>query len=189
MPELRGAKMTVSTQPLVGTFVADPIHSTFGFSVRHMGVAKFRASFDDFDATVVADEQGVRLAGSVRVESVSIKQPDFRAHVVFGADFFDGSNYPELSFHSTAVVLNDDGTAKVDGELTLKGTTKPFSATGTYQPLTEDAFGGLRSGVDFEATVDRRDWGLGWQAPLPKGGDALGWEVTLTAHVELVKQA
>ena len=181
--------MTVSTQPLVGTFVADPIHSTFQFTVRHMGVGKFSASFDDFDATVVADEQGVRLEGSVRVESVSIKQPDFRAHVVSGADFFDASNYPELSFRSTKVVLNDDGTAQVDGELTLKGITKPFTATGTYQPVTEDPYGGLRTGVDFVATVDRRDWGLSWQAPLPKGGDAVGWEVTLTAHVELVKQA
>ncbi|MDT7620823.1 MAG: hypothetical protein QOC75_4701 [Pseudonocardiales bacterium] len=181
--------MTVSTQSLVGTFVADTIHSSFRFTVRHMGIGKFSASFDDFDATVVADDQGVRLAGSVRVDSVSIKQPDFRAHVVSGADFFDGSNFPELTFRSTKVVLDDDGTAQVDGELTIKGITKPFSATGTHQPVTEDAFGGLRSGVDFEATVDRRDWNFGWQAPLPKGGDALGWQVTLTAHAELVKQA
>jgi polyisoprenoid-binding protein YceI len=181
--------MTLSTQGLVGTFAADPIHSSFQFTVRHMGVGRFSASFDDFNATVVADEQGVRVEGSVRVESVSIKQPDFRAHVVQGADFFDGSNYPELSFRSTKVVLNDDGTALVDGELTIKGVTKPFSATGTHQPVTEDAFGGLRAGVDFEAVVDRRDWNFGWQAPLPKGGDAVGWQVTLTAHVELVKQA
>ena len=85
--------------------------SKFQFTVRHMGVGRFSASFDDFDATVVGDEQGVRVEGAVRVESVSIKQPDFRAHVVSGADFFDGSNYPELSFRSTNVVLNDDGTA------------------------------------------------------------------------------
>jgi len=181
--------MTLSTQALVGTFAADPIHSSFQFTVRHMGVGRFSASFDDFNATVVADEQGVSVEGSVRVESVSIKQPDFRAHVVQGADFFDGSNYPELSFRSTKVALNDDGTAQVDGELTIKGVTKPFSATGTHQPVTEDAFGGLRAGVDFEAVVDRRDWNFGWQAPLPKGGDAVGWQVTLTAHVELVKQA
>jgi polyisoprenoid-binding protein YceI len=181
--------MTLSTQALVGSFAADPIHSTFQFTVRHMGVGRFSASFDDFDATVVSDEQGVRVEGSVRVESVSIKQPDFRAHVVQGADFFDGSNYPELSFRSTKVVLNDDGTAQIDGELTIKGITKPFSATGTHLPVTEDAFGGLRAGVDFEAVVDRRDWNFGWQAPLPKGGDAVGWQVTLTAHVELVKQA
>jgi len=181
--------MTLSTQALVGTFAADPIHSSFQFTVRHMGVGRFSASFDDFSATVVADEQGVSVEGSVRVESVSIKQPDFRAHVVQGADFFDGSNYPELSFRSTKVALNDDGTAEVDGELTIKGVTKPFSATGTHQPVTEDAFGGLRAGVDFEAVVDRRDWNFGWQAPLPKGGDAVGWQVTLTAHVELVKQA
>lgn len=181
--------MTASTEALVGTFVADPIHSKFQFTVRHMGVGRFSASFDDFNATVVADDQGVRVEGSVKVDSVSIKQPDFRAHVVQGADFFDGSNYPELSFRSTKVVLNDDGTAQVDGELTIKGITKPFTAAGTHLPVTEDAFGGHRAGVDFEATVDRRDWNFGWQAPLPKGGDAVGWQVTLSAHVELVKQA
>jgi polyisoprenoid-binding protein YceI len=181
--------MTASTQHLVGTFAADPVHSTFQFTVRHMGVGKFSASFDDFDATVVAAEQGVRLEGSVRVESVSIKQPDFRAHVVSGADFFDASNHPELSFRSTNVTLNDDGTAQVDGELTLKGITKPFTATGTYQPVTEDPYGGFRTGVDFVAIVDRRDWGFDWQAPLPKGGNAVSWEVSLTAHVELKKQA
>ncbi|HEX4357053.1 MAG TPA: YceI family protein [Pseudonocardia sp.] len=181
--------MTASTQALAGTFVADQVHSSFQFTVRHMGVGKFSAKFDDFDVTVVGDEQGVRVEGAVRVDSISIKQPDFRGHVVSGADFFDGSNYPELSFRSTKVALNDDGTAQIDGELTIKGITKPFSATGTYLPVTEDPWGGLRSGVDFEATVDRRDWNFGWQAPLPKGGDALGWQVTLTAHAELVKQA
>ncbi|HEX4246484.1 MAG TPA: YceI family protein, partial [Pseudonocardia sp.] len=123
--------MTASTEALVGTFVADPIHSKFQFTVRHMGVGRFSASFDDFNATVVADDQGVRVEGSVKVDSISIKQPDFRAHVVQGGDFFDGSNYPELSFRSTKVVLNDDGTAQVDGELTIKGITKPFTAAGT----------------------------------------------------------
>lgn len=181
--------MPVTTQPLVGTFAADPIHSTFQFAVKHMGVSTFRSTFDDFDAKVVGDEAGVRVEGSVRVESLGIKQPDFRAHVVQGADFFDASNHPELSFRSTNVVLNSDGTALVEGELTIKGITKAFTANGTYQPVTEDVYGGLRAGVDFETTIDRRDWNFTFQAPLPKGGEALGTSVKITAHVELVKEA
>lgn len=181
--------MTVSTQPLVGTFVADPIHSLFQFSVKHMGVSMFSASFEDFDVRVIGDDQGVRLEGTVQVESVTIKNPDFRAHVVGGADFFDASNHPQLSFRSTDVVLHADGTARVDGELTIKGVTKPFTATGTYQPVVEDLGGNERTGVEFEATVDRRDWGFSFQAQLPKGGDALGNDVKLTVRAELVKEA
>lgn len=181
--------MTVSTQPLAGTFVVDPIHSLFQFSVKHMGVSLFSAAFDDFDGRVIGDDQGIRLEGTVRVESLGIKNPDFRGHVLGGADFFDSTNHPELSFRSTDVVLNEDGTARVDGELTIKGITKPFTATGTYQPVTEDLAGKRRLGVELEATVDRRDWDFSFQAQLPKGGDALGNEVKLTVRAELVEEA
>lgn len=181
--------MSVTTQPLVGTFAADPIHSTFQFAVKHMGVSTFRSTFEDFDAKVTGDDQGVRVEGSVRVESLAIKQPDFRAHVIQGADFFDASNHPELTFRSTNVVLNEDGSAVVEGELTIKGITKPFTAKGSFEPATEDVYGGIRAGVDFETTIDRRDWDFNFQAPLPKGGEALGTSVKITAHVELVKEA
>ena len=181
--------MSVATQPLVGTFVADPVHSSFQFAVKHMTIATYRASFDDVDARVVADPQGIRLDVAVRVESVSIKNPpEFRAHVVHGADFFDAGNHPEITFRSDDVQLHDDGTVAVRGELTIKGLTKSVVATGTYQPLIEDPYGATRTAVELTATVDRRDWGLSWQAPLPGGGDALGYDVTLSVHVELIKQ-
>ncbi|HEV7452020.1 MAG TPA: YceI family protein [Pseudonocardiaceae bacterium] len=181
--------MSVATQPLTGTFVADPVHSSFQFAVKHMKISTYRASFDDVDARVVADQQGIRLDVAVRVESISIKNPpEFRAHVVHGADFFDAGNHPEITFRSEDVQLHDDGTVAVAGELTIKGITKPVVATGTYQPLTEDPVGSIRTAVELTATVDRRDWDMGWQAPLPGGGDALGYEVTLSVHVELIRQ-
>lgn len=181
--------MTTSTQPLVGKFTIDPIHSLFQFGVKHMGVSAFRASFEDVSGTVVADEQGIRLDGSVRVESLTIKQPDFRAHVLNGADFFDAPNHPELSFRSNDIKLREDGTAEVAGELTIKGITKPFTATGTYTPVVEALGGQSRFGVEFEAVVDRRDWDFTFAAQLPKGGDALANTVKLTANVEFVKEA
>ncbi len=182
--------MSVATQPFTGVFVADPVHSSFIFTVKHMNVSLYRASFDDFDLRAVADEQGVRLEGAVRVESVSIKNPpEFRQHVVYGADFFDAGSHPEITFRSDDVQLGEDGTAALRGELTIKGITKPFAATGTYQPLVEDPYGGARTAVEFSTTVDRRDWDINWQAPLPKGGDALGNDVQLSAHVELVKES
>jgi polyisoprenoid-binding protein YceI len=182
--------MTVATQPFTGVFVADPVHSSFVFTVKHMKVSLFRATFEDVNASVTADEQGVVLNGAARAESVSIKNPpEFRQHVVYGADFFDAENHPEITFRSQDVQLSEDGTAALRGELTIKGITKPFTATGTYQPLVEDPYGVTRTAVEFSATVDRRDWDMSWQAPLPKGGDALGYNVQLSAHVELIKES
>lgn len=181
--------MTVTTPTLSGTYVADPVHSSLRFAVTHMKVATFSATFDDVDVTVVADHQGIRLDGAVRVESVSIKSPpEFREHVVYGADFFDARNYPEIAFRADDLQLRDDGTATVRSELTIKGITRPFTVTGTYQPPVEDPWGAIRVGVELTATVDRRDWDLNWQLPLPDGGDALGYSVLLSAHVELVQR-
>lgn len=75
------------------------------------------------------------------------------------------------------------------GELVIKGIAKPLHATGSWQEPTEDPFGGLRTALDLTAVVDRRDFGLDWQMALPKGGDALGWEVTIEVQLELVKDA
>jgi polyisoprenoid-binding protein YceI len=93
-----------------------------------------------------------------------------------------------ITFRSSDVDLADDGTATIRGELTIKGITKPFVATGTFQPPVEDPFGSLRAAAELTTTVDRRDFGLDWQAPLPNGGDVLSWDVTLTASIELVKE-
>jgi polyisoprenoid-binding protein YceI len=154
-----------------------------------MGVSTFSASFDDVTGRLIADERGVRLEGMVRVESLSIKLPDFRAHVVEGPDFFDAKNHPEMSLRSANVELREDGTVRLEGELTIKGITKPITATGSYQPVVEDLAGRERTALELEARVDRRDWGFWFQAQLPKGGEALGNEVKLTARVELVKEA
>ena len=119
--------MSVSTQPFAGTFVADPAHSSFGFSVKHMQVASFSARFEDVDARFAADEQGVQLEGAVRVESVSIKNPpEFREHVVYGGNFFDAGNHPEIAFRSSRVELGEDGSVRVEGKLTIKVSPSPL---------------------------------------------------------------
>lgn len=181
--------MTVITQPFTGTFAADAAHSSFQFGVTHMQVGIFRATFAEVAATVVADDGGVSLEGRVQVESLSIHNPpEFRDHVLNGADFFDATNHPEITFRSDDVHLAEDGTFSGRGELTIKGITKPIAATGSYQPLVEDPYGSLRTAIELTATVDRREWNMDWQAPLPKGGDALGYDVELSAHIELIRQ-
>src|SRR5829696_560186 len=114
-----GTSMTTAVQPFSGTYLTDPIHSSFGFGVKYAGAGTFRGTLDDVSATLAAGDDGLVLEGSARVESISIQNPpQFRAHVL-GADFFDSENHPEVSFRSTRVELAEDGTARVDGQLTI----------------------------------------------------------------------
>ena len=131
--------MALTTDPLTGVFDADRTHSSFQFAVRHMKVSTFRASFGGVDARLIADASKARLAGAARVESISIADPrEFREHVVRGADFFDADNHPEILFRSERVEPAENGTATVDGDLTIKGLSRPITATGTYQRPVED---------------------------------------------------
>jgi polyisoprenoid-binding protein YceI len=176
--------MTTATT-LSGNYVADPVHSSFAFSVRYQGVSLFKGSLDEVDAKLVDG----RLEGAAKVESISIRTPEqFRAHVL-SAEFFDAENHPEVKFTSQEIELADDGTAKVDGELTIKGITRPVAATGSWIAPDADAFGNTRGHLNLEAVVDRTEFDMNWNAPLPSGGKALANEVTLTVELSLVEQA
>jgi polyisoprenoid-binding protein YceI len=180
--------VTLAVEAAAGVYELDKAHSTVQFAVRHIGVSRFRASFGDVEGRLVLAGDGAELEASAAVESVSIVDPpEFREHVVRGDDFFAAGSHPVLTFRSTGIELGDDGRAAVSGELVVRGVSAPVSATGTYAPPTGDPFGGTRVGLELQATVDRRAWGMAWQMPLPDGGDALGWDVEITAHLELVR--
>src|SRR3954454_5061694 len=174
--------MSTATLPLGGTFQADPVHSSFGFAVKHMGVQTFRGALDDADAPLV---DGV-LTGRAKVESISIRQPeDFRNHVL-SDEFFAAETHPEVTFSSTAIELAGDGTANVTGELPIKGITNEVTATGTWTAPTQAPWGDAQiAGLELAAEIDRTQFGITWNAPLPKGGNILGEKVTLTIHLEL----
>jgi polyisoprenoid-binding protein YceI len=174
-----------TTTALAGTYAADPVHSSFGFAVKFQNVSIFRGTLSDVTATLV-DE---RLEGTAKVESISIRTPEqFRAHVL-SPDFFDVENHPEVKFVSSDLELGDDSTAKVNGDLTIRGVTNPATATGTWTPPSQDAFGNTRAHLQLETVVDRTQFGLDWNLPLPSGGNALGNDVTLTVDIALVQQA
>jgi polyisoprenoid-binding protein YceI len=173
-----------TTTALAGTFNADPVHSSFGFAVKYQNVSMFRGTLGEVTATFVDG----KLEGSAKVESISIVTPEqFRAHVM-SADFFDVENYATVDFTSTDVDLADDGTAKVTGDLTIRGVTKPVTATGSWQAPSQDAFGNTRAHLQLETVIDRREFGLNWNMPLPSGGDALANDVTLTVDIALLQQ-
>ena len=176
--------MTTATTPFSGTYTADPVHSSFGFAVRYQGVSLFKGTLSEVDAKLTDG----RLEGTATVESISIRTPEqFRAHVL-GAEFFDAANHPEVAFTSSDLDLREDGTATVQGELTIKGITRPVSATGTWIEPAADAFGNTRGHLNLEAVIDRTEYEMNWNAPLPSGGKALANEVTLTVELSLVEQ-
>jgi polyisoprenoid-binding protein YceI len=180
--------MATTTPVLDGRYELDRTHSTVQFAIRHVGVSTFRGSFADLEARLMIEDEVASLEASAVVESISIGEPpEFRDHVVRGSDFFAADAHPRISFHSTRVELAESGTATIAGVLDIRGIQRPLTAAGTFAPPTEDPFGNIRLGFGLEAVVDCRSWGMDWQMPLPAGGDALGWDVEITAQLELTK--
>jgi polyisoprenoid-binding protein YceI len=177
---------TIAAIPASTTWTVDPVHSTVGFAVKHMVVSTFRGRFEDYDATLTAAEDGtLRLEGRVRADSIAVKDDTLAAHLR-APDFFDTERHPYVTFSST-FVRAAGGELTVDGELTIKGHTRPLQARGS---ITEPqvTLGDLEKvGLELEATVDRTEYGLDWNAPLPKGGLALAHEVQLQIGLELAR--
>jgi polyisoprenoid-binding protein YceI len=176
--------MSVNTAQdrLAGSWNFAPVHSSVDFSVKYL-VAQFRGSFQELDAKL---EGGV-LTGSAKVASIKVKDENLTGHLM-APDFFDAEQFPEISFKSTILDIEGDQLT-LDGELTLKGVTKPVKATGTVAGPTEDFMGNTRLGFTLETKINRTDFGVSWNADLPKGGKALGDEVTLTVELEFHKAA
>jgi polyisoprenoid-binding protein YceI len=179
--------MTTAVQPFAGTYVTDPVHSSFGFAVTYAGLGKYRGTLRDVSATLTAGDDGLALEGAARVESISIQEPpQLRAHVL-GPEFFDVENHPEVAFRSTKVELGDGGSARVDGELTIGGTTRPVAIVGSWSEPVAALGGGVRTALELATVIDRRDFGFDWQMQLPSGGDALAYDVTLEVTLALVQ--
>ena len=168
---------------LAGTFNADPVHSSFGFAVKYQNVSIFRGTLGEVAATLVDG----KLEGAAKVESISIRTPEqFRAHVL-SPDFFDVENHPEVTFLSSDLELADDGTATVNGDLTIRGVTQPVTATGTWAPAVGGRVRQHPRAPAARDRIDRTEFGLNWNMPLPSGGNALGNHVTLTVDIALVQ--
>ena len=171
-----------------GDWKVDTVHSHVGFAVKHMVVATFRGRFEDYQGELTVGEDGTpQLQGSVAVDSIVVKDENLAGHLK-SPDFFDSAEHQRISFASTAIRTGAEGRLEVDGELTIKGHTHPVSAVGSFTQPHEDIAGQEKIGVELEAVIDRREFGLNWNAPLPKGGFALETDVTLQVSLELVRE-
>jgi polyisoprenoid-binding protein YceI len=163
-----------------GTWQADVVHSSVGFEVPYMGLSAFSGTVTDFDATLTDG----RLAGAARIATVHTKEENLTAHLL-SPDFFDAERFPEVRFAGTSVVRDGDQ-VEIDGEVTLKGVTKPATLRGTIAGPTTDPYGKERIALELETTIDRTGFGITWNAPMPDGSNALSNEVTLRADLVLV---
>lgn len=169
-----------------GTWAVDPVHSSIGFAVTHNGVTTFRSGFERYEARLTGGEQP-RLEGTVEVESVAIEEEMLKGHLL-SPEFFDTQRFPQLRFTSTELSVGEDGSARVVGDLEIHGETRKVEASGRFAHLEGDLAGSERVGLSISATVDRRDFGLDWQAQLPSGGDVLEYAVTIDVELELVAE-
>ncbi len=165
------------------TWVLDPVHSTAEFTVKHLVVATFRGGFEEIDATLDLSGDHPQITGRVPVASIVVKDENLKGHLL-SADFFDAENAPEITFASTRVDTAGDGAVTIQGDLTVKGITHPVIVAGHLSEAVEHFAGGERRAADLTTTIDRTLFGLDWNAPLPKGGFALGNDVNLSVHLE-----
>jgi polyisoprenoid-binding protein YceI len=182
--------MSVATEQNItaGTWNIDKVHSHVGFAVKHMVVATFRGRFEEYDGALTVGEDGEpRLEGAVDVDSIVVKDENLAGHLK-APDFFDSERYPKIQFRSSAVRLRG-GELEVEGQLTIKDRTHDVTARGTITGPHEDIAGNEKVGIELETVVDRREFGLEWNAPLPKGGVAVENDVKLEVSLELVRQA
>jgi polyisoprenoid-binding protein YceI len=177
---------TTQTKVPAGTWNLDPVHSAVGFEVDYLA-GTFRGQFRDVQAELGVGDSGARIEGTADVSSVDVKDENLVAHLQ-SPDFFDAERYPELRFVADDVDLDGDSVV-VPGEITIKGVTKPVEVTGTLTEPIQDAWGNDRLGLQLSATVDRTEFGLDWNMPLPTGDQALANTVTILAELQLVKAA
>jgi polyisoprenoid-binding protein YceI len=169
----------------VGSWNVDPVHSQVGFGVEYV-VGTFRGSFSPVDAKLeVAEDGTATLTGKAPVSGIRVQDENLEAHLQ-SPDFFDAERAPEITFTSTSV-RRDGANVEIDGELSIRGTAQPVTLTGTASEPKTDAYGNERFNLTLETTIDRTQFGINWNNPLPNGEPSLANDVTITGELYLVK--
>ena len=179
---------TVQQQQIpAGTYAVDPVHSSVTFAIAHNGVATFRGGFAAYEARLTGGDAPA-LEGAVDVVSIEIGEEQLKGHLL-SPDFFDAGRHPRLRFSSSELNVTEDGAATLRGELEIRGEAREVEAHGKFGRLGADLAGNARIGLSVSAEVDRRDFGLDWNAELPSVGEVLDYAVAIAVELELVEEA
>jgi polyisoprenoid-binding protein YceI len=179
--------VTAETTQIIpsGTWSIDRTNSSVGFAARHMGFVPIRGRFQDYDATVVGGAHPT-VEGTIRVASLTTFDADRDTHLR-APDFLDADQYPEARFVSTAIEREGDQVV-VQADLTLHGVSRPIELRGAVVATGQDPWGTERLGVDLEGSLDRTDFGVDWNMPLPGGGLLVSNRVQLQASLSFVNE-
>jgi polyisoprenoid-binding protein YceI len=178
---------TVEQTIPAGTWEIDPLHSSIGFEVKHLGISTFRGGFSDFDGSVEVGEDGLAaIHGSIRTDSIDINDEQLGGHLR-SPDFFDVATHPEATFESTAIARVGDEEYRVVGDFTLRGVTRPVELDVRADGIGVDPAGSDRISLVGEGIVDRTEYGLDWNSTLANGAAAVAEKVRLVLSVEAVR--
>jgi len=169
---------------VAGTWAIDPVHSEVSFVVRHMMVSKVRGRFDKFEGTIVTTPDPLQssVTAIVDLSSVNTGEPNRDNHIR-SADFFEVESHPTLTFRSTGVRPDGDDFL-LDGDLTIRGVTKPITLKLEVNGFGPDAYGGTRCGFSASGEINRHDFGVSYNGPIPGGGVAVSEKVAITIEAE-----
>lgn len=172
----------------MSTWKIDPTHSTLEFAAKHMMITTVKGSFSDVQGTITLDPAAPTAEVAIPVASITTRVADRDAHLK-SPDFFDAETHPEITFRSTGIegAFAQPGDAfTLLGELTIRGTTKPVAIKATFEGQGKDPWGGTRASFLGSTTIDRRDFGLTWNAALETGGVLVSNDIKITLDVQAV---
>ncbi len=182
---------TTPSPDLTGDYTLDASHSRVGFVARHAMVTKVRGAFNDVSGTGhfdASDPSNSSLSVTIQAKSIDTRNEDRDNHLRSN-DFFDMDTYPEITYTSTSVEAVDATTYRVTGDLTIKGVAKPVTVDFEFTGAAVDPFGNHRIGLEGTVVVNRKDWGVNWNAALEAGGVLVSENVTLEFEVSAIKNA
>ena len=177
--------MSVLATLPAGTFNIDPSHSRVGFSARHAMVTKVRGSFNDYTGAAVVADGVASINIEINVASVDTRSADRDGHLQ-SPDFFDVANFPKITFASTSVKESGSDKLAVEGNLTIKDVTKPITIDFEYSGTATDPFGNARFGFEGVAEINRKDFGLTWNAVLETGGILVSENIKLEFEISTI---
>ncbi|WBB80711.1 YceI family protein [Micromonospora sp. WMMD882] len=182
---------TAELAQLTGTYVLDPSHTRIGFVARHAMVTKVRGAFNEFDGRVIfdgADPAATTVTVAIKAASIDTRNAQRDEHLR-GNDFLAMEQYPEITFVSTEFRQTGADTFDLTGDLTVRGVTRPVTVPFTYEGVATDPFGNLRMGFEGAVTINRKDYGVTWNAALETGGVLVSDKVVLEFEISAIKQS
>ena len=172
----------------IKTWVVDPAHSEINFKVKHLMISNVKGEFTTFNATIDSEDfSKSTISVHIDANSISTNNEDRDNHLR-SADFFEVETYPEITFVSTSVNKVSDDEYQITGNLTIKGTMKEITLDTEFGGFMKDPYGNEKAGFSINGKLNRKDFGLNWNAALEAGGVMVGNEVKINAEVQFVKQ-